>query len=468
MADTRIDVRIESLNASGDGLARHGRLRVAVPFSIPGELVRVALAPGGGRSATGEVRATLVEVLAPSPHRVTPRCPHFGPSGGCGGCAWQHIAYPEQLAIKTARVERLVQAAMPGAPPVRPMLPSTPIDAPWDYRHKVHFVFGRAGGRRGRLTMGHYARGSRRVVPVTACPVHADAGNATAFALHAAFAQAGLDAADGRAAPAHGGTLKSVAVRVAQGTPEVMTTLVVASDRDRRLRAATRRVFGSAPAHAALHVNVHPRDDGYIFGRETRHVVGPARLREQIGDVAYLVSPTAFFQTNVAAAALLVGLVRGAVPPGARVLDLYAGAGLFSLPLALDGHVVTAVEENRAATEDGEASRRLNGIPAERCRFVARPVENALAALPPADAVVLDPPRDGCAPGVLRGVFAGRRPGIAVYISCNPEALGHDLAEIHRLGYETRLVQPVDMFPHTAHVETVVVLAPRAGRPGFR
>ncbi len=487
MADAVIEVEITSLDEAGDGVALYGRGRLTVPFTIPGERVRVALSPTSAhsderqsrRAAGADRRARLVAVARPSPHRVAPRCPHFGPArragsdAECGGCAWQHIAYPEQLRLKTARVDAVVRAALRDAPATAAMRPSTPIDAPWGYRHKVHFVFGQPSGGRGPLTMGHFARGSRRIVTAHACPVHADAGNDVAFALRDACGRTGVGAADtggakGRTRGRADGTLKSVAVRVARGTPEIMTTLVVTDDRDRGLRTATRAVFDDAPDHVGLHVNLHPRPDAYVFGRETRHLRGPARLREQIGSLSYLVSPTAFFQTNLAAAEILVELVRDAIPPGARVLDLYAGAGLFSLPLAAAGHSVVAVEENRAATDDGEASRRLNGIPSDRCRFVARPVESALPGLPRGEAVVLDPPRDGCAPGVLQAVFGDHRPDVAVYVSCDPGSLGRDLAAVDRLGYTARSVQPVDMFPHTPHIETVVVLVPRTAQPRFR
>jgi 23S rRNA (uracil1939-C5)-methyltransferase len=120
---------------------------------------------------------------------------------------------------------------------------------------------------------------------------------------------------------------------------------------------------------------------------------------------------------------------------------------------------VIAVEENRAAVADGEASLRLNRIPPARCRFVARPVEAALKAMTRADLVVLDPPREGCSSGVVRQVFGKLRPAAAVYVSCDPEALAHDLNMIVAQGYAIRSLQPVDMFPHTAHIETVAVLA---------
>jgi 23S rRNA (uracil1939-C5)-methyltransferase len=142
---------------------------------------------------------------------------------------------------------------------------------------------------------------------------------------------------------------------------------------------------------------------------------------------------------------------------------LYAGAGLFALPLALRGDTVVAIEENRAAVADGEASLRLSRVPDARCRFIAKPVEVALgpAGRLPArtfDAVVLDPPREGCDPSVVDRLLSERGPTRAVYVSCDPESLARDLVRITRRGYAIASMQPVDMFPHTPHIETVVVL----------
>ncbi len=453
------EVTIGSLNAAGDGIGSAGGIQLTVPFTIPGERVRVQV---GVRRQQG-ASARLIEVLDASPHRVEPRCPHFGPSaepgvGPCGGCTWQHIAYPEQLRLKTTLVERLVRAAVPRAPRVRPMMPSTSLDNPWGYRHKVHFVFGNVAGpsrRPPRLVMGHYVRGTRRVIPVRECPVHDPRGNTLAFAFADAFADAGVAAADAQ----DRGVLRSIAIRAGYNTKEIAATLVVTSDADRRLRVATRRAIESAiEPPTSLHVNLHPKDDGFIFGRDTRRISGPARTRDVVNGTSFVVSPTAFFQTNVAAAEILATLVLDAVPQGTRVLDLYAGAGLFALPLAQRGHIVTAVEENRAAVSDGEASLRLNRIPPERCRFVASRVESALRTIRTADVVVLDPPREGCAEGVLDDVFGRLQPGVGVYVSCNPEALAVDLGRIVRHRYRVESIQPVDMFPHTAHVEAVVVV----------
>ena len=238
-------------------MTRVGKQRVAVPFTIPGERVRIQMRrpvkgrpterarAASSREPNGVEFATLVSVLRASPHRVAAPCPHFGP---CGGCTWQHIAYPEQLRLKTALVDRLVRAAVPNAPAVRDTIASTPLAEPWGYRHKVHFVF--AGSP---VTMGHYARGSRHVVAVRECPVHDPRGNDVAFEFRKAFVRARLDT--DRAG------LRSLAVRVGAGTDEVMVTLVVSKEADRRTREATRTAMSRQSPSTSLHVNLHSRPE---------------------------------------------------------------------------------------------------------------------------------------------------------------------------------------------------------------
>jgi 23S rRNA (uracil1939-C5)-methyltransferase len=433
---------IDRLDPAGDGVGRHRGRIVTVPLTIPGERVLVSLDPSRKGSAS------LLEVLRSSPHRVQARCGHFGV---CGGCTWQHIAYPEQLRLKTELVSHFVQEAVPGAPAARPTIAATPLDDPWRFRQKVHFVFARGPGA---LVMGHYARGSRRVMAVRECPVHDDRGNAVAFGLFDAYTRIN---AGGQGLP----TLKSIAVRVGNSTDQTMATLVVTNTADQRIRAVTRKALGASWAPSSFHINVHPRGDAFIFGPETRRIAGPERLRDEVSGVTFLISPTSFFQTNVKAAEIVVRLVLDAVPAGAPVLDLYAGSGLFALPLAKRGHRVTAVEANRTAVADGEASLRVNRIPAERCRFVAKPVSTFTRRAAGVPVAILDPPREGCEAVVLDDVFGRIGPADAVYVSCNPETLGRDLQRIARHGYEVVSVQPVDMFPHTPHIETVVTLRRR-------
>jgi len=173
-----------------------------------------------------------------------------------------------------------------------------------------------------------------------------------------------------------------------------------------------------------------------------------------------LISPDAFFQTNVGAASVLQQCVVENFRGAQRVLDLYCGSGLFSLRLAAEGARVIGIEENRQAVRDAEANMRLNRIPPDRARFIAVRVEDGLGtvARDAWDAVILDPPRQGCPAGVLERVFRGIAAPRAVYVSCNPEMLAVELRMILKYGYTVERIEAVDMFPHTEHIETLVHL----------
>jgi 23S rRNA (uracil1939-C5)-methyltransferase len=445
----RTVVELGEMTLDGDVTARlpDGRT-VLVEFGIPGERVEVRPAENGDRR-----RAEIARIVSPAPSRVTPRCRHFGP---CGGCAWQHIAYHEQLALKRRMCERLLADALGReAPRVEATLAAPGAGGgPWGYRNKVHFV---VTDRAGTLALGHFRRRSSAVLPVDECPVHAPDGNAMAFRAVEELRRVGVPPAS---ADLRRGTLRHLVVRVAASTGERLLTAVVRR-LDRRVPDALVRAASGGTAEASVHVNLHEADNPYLFGETTKKVCGRDRLREQIGGVSYLMSPTAFFQTNVAAAELLVEVVMAAVPATATtVLDLYAGAGLFALPLARRGLRVTAIEEHPGAVADGIAARKLNGIDAARCRFVTARVEDAIARRLPAapDVVILDPPRVGCERRVLQYVLERLRPPCVIYVSCNPAALASDLATARTIGYRAQRVQPLDMFPHTPHIEAVAVL----------
>lgn len=381
----------------------------------------------------------------------------------CGGCGWQHLAYAEQLRRKQRSLEELLRGTLgPRAPRVSAPIgmPAGADGMPWGFRQKAGFVFG--SGERGELTMGHFARGTHDVIPVAECPVHAGRANRTAFALRDELVRAGLAAWDGR----HG-LLRHLLVRTSADEREAVAVLVVARDHP-SLRPPLRKLMASPARPTGLMLNVHDRPGPYQVGRESLRIEGLGHVREDALGPAFLVSPTGFFQTNVAAAAELLRLVQDALPrkPRLRVLDLYAGSGLFALPIAQRGHHVTAVEESRKATRDAARNAKLNGVPETRLRLVPSRVEDALAPLlrERFDAVILDAPRSGCPPAVLRSVAERMTPGRIVLVSCNPEALAQELPVLYRAGYRARLVQPVDMFPHTPHLEAVAVLQ----RPGAR
>lgn len=348
------------------------------------------------------------------------------------------MPYPEQLERKRRRLAAVLGVAVP------PFIPSPREDR---FRHKVAFVFG--ADRRGGLVMGHYAAGSRTIVPIEECPVHSDRGNRLAFALRDALAHARVDPA----------LLRHVLVRTTESGHEAAVMLVVAENH-RSLRAPVRAFLAGPEPPDGFFVNVNTRSGPLMTGRETIRIAGRAAVRENALGSSFLISPDAFFQTNVGAAREVLRLVTAGVGSARRVLDLYSGAGLFTVPLAAAGAQVTAVEENAQSVDDAARNLRLNHIPASRARLIRGRVEDAMRRLARErfDVVVLDPPRQGCVPAVLDVIAEDVRPARVVYVSCNPEALASDLTRLRSAGYAIDALQAVDMFPHTEHIETVVTL----------
>ncbi len=333
-----------------------------------------------------------------------------------------------------------------------------PVD-PAGFRQKVAFVFGPSPDGVG-LVMGHYQRGTNRIVPVEECPVHSRRGNAVAFALRDHLARARVSPAG----PTLGGVLRHVLVRTSHDDTQAVAMLVVTRN-DKSLRRPVRAFLESEHKPDGFFVNIHDRPGPYMVGEQTIKIAGHSHVRETVGGVSYLVSPTAFFQTNVSAAAALQRAVVASLAGSGRILDLYCGSGLFALPLAIQGTSVVGIEENTQAVRDAEANARLNRVPSGRVRFVGGRAEDLLRSFShePWDGVVLDPPRQGCAPAVIDLVFRTIAPPRVTYVSCSPEAMAGDLRAILASGYRVERLRAVDMFPHTDHLETVLMLV-RDGR----
>lgn len=385
---------------------------------------------------------------------VAPRCRH---AGRCGGCQTQHLAYLEQLARKRAAVAQRLAAALPSLPTVAPVVPMPVGDdgMPWTFRHKSAFVF--APGATGRdLVMGHFAAGGREVVPIEECPVQSARANRIAFRLRDELAKARVPAAGADLS----GVLRHLIVRTSADDRDAVALLVVTRNAP-QLKKPIRALLASDDRPDGFFLNLHATPSPYMVGRETIRLDGHAHVRERSIGPTFLVSPTAFFQTNPIAAAALVDLVLEAIDSrAASVLDLYSGSGLFTVPLAQRGHRVVAVEDNARAVADAAKNLDVNHVDARRVRLIGGRAEDALRDLQRQrfDAVVLDPPRQGCAPAVLDIVFGGLAPRRAVYVSCEPASLARELPSIAAHGYGVSAIRPVDMFPHTDHVEVVAVL----------
>lgn len=386
-----IEVVIESLTNLGSGLARVDGWVVFVPFTLPGERVRARIY----RNDKNCSHSDLIEILDPSPNRVEPRCPLFGQ---CGGCQYQHLAYPQQLEWKTRQVAELLRHMAGLECAVLPAIPSPQV---WNYRSKItpHF---KAGKGREIGPIGFLANGQRaQILDVPQCPIAMQPINA---ALPEVRQRARTQASQFK----HGATLL--------------------------LRAT------------AAGVETNPN----------------AVVTETVGKVQFDFLAGDFFQNNpFILPAFTAYVARQASARGARFLvDAYCGSGLFALTLASAFEEVRGVEVSESAADWARRNAASNRI--ENAKFLAASAEAIFAEIsfPAAQtAVVIDPPRAGSNPQFLEQLFAFR-PATVVYVSCNPATQARDLVAFAQAGYQVTEVQPFDLFPHTRHLECVVTLQP--------
>jgi 23S rRNA (uracil1939-C5)-methyltransferase len=392
-----LDVVIEKGVYRGRGLARPEGGVVLVPRAHPGDRVRVRLT---GVHA-GWAEGVLVAVLEPAPERRRSPCPWFP---RCGGCAYQDLSYEGQLRLKESVLrESLARAGVPWKGPVS-VHPSP--ESGWRMRASLHFATGEEG-----LRLGLQQEGTRRVVDVEACLQLSERMNRAARSVHRA--------------------------------------LLERRDLWRRLRGL-----------GLLGERV-PELEGFgaAAGRTLHWLHGPAHVEATVAGVLLRAHARSFFQANRFLIEPLARAVVDLVPRGAsRVIDLYAGVGLFALPLAARGEPeVVAVEWARAAAEDARWGAKRNGL--SQVRVIEADVETALSGVRPeaGERIVLDPPRTGVGPEVVK-LLADRRPEAIVYVSCDPPTLGRDLARLGERGYRPDTVHLFDLFPDTFHMESVVRL----------
>jgi 23S rRNA (uracil1939-C5)-methyltransferase len=450
-----LTVEITDLTHTGEGVGRVGGYVLFLRGVLPGERVRAVVTESKRRYG----RAEVLEILRGSPNRVRPSCKHFG---SCGRCSLQHLAYPEQLRAKESLLKERLNRALPRLRV--PVLPTIPMTEIWGTRHKAHFAF---GVENGLPVLGHFSAHTRELVPIEECPVHHPSANRTAEAVLEAVRRHGTPIHDEES---NSGSLKHLTIRASHATGETLALLSTATPNVPAGPFLASEIAEAAPNTVGVHTNYTPLPGPAVQGVSFSTLAGKDYLVERVAGIEFLLSPTAFFQTNVPAAEILVQLVMGAVPKEAeRVLDLYCGVGLFSLPLARRGHQVLGVEQNAQAVIDAEASAERNGV--KGAEFQTGRTEDVIRELNPDDrfpVVVLDPPRDGVPEDTLRLIARRVAPELIVMISCDPESLARDLVILDQMGYEPESVQPVDMFPHTMQIESVAVVRRRKAAPSKR
>lgn len=442
-------VKLESFTPDGECVAHLEQFVLFVTGGIPGEFVDVVITTTGSDFARARVERPDLRTRS----RTMPKCRHFGV---CGGCMWQHIDYPYQLKFKTHLLREMLEFRLGKVE--LPILAMIPSPHPFGHRNKVFYQFECMDSETGLgLVFGHNRLHAPDLEWVRECPVHNDIGESVARSVYRILKEHKVPAATEYGI--HDG-LKSLLVRASNETRSAHVVFVATGDQLPLWQSVVEKTM-RLPGVDGVHLNLQPDPANTYLGRETRHLAGQERLREKIGGVEFQISPDAFFQTNAGSAEKLFEVVLRSVADKAcdPILDLYAGGGLLSLPLAQRGRNVLAIEENPRAVADGLATIAANGI--RSCEFIQGKVEAVMRKMPrdkKFHTVLLDPPREGCPEWILRLIGRGVRPKRMVYVSCNPQALARDLVLLLHSGYRLEEIQPVDMFPHTAHIESVAVL----------
>jgi 23S rRNA (uracil1939-C5)-methyltransferase len=458
---TRCELKATALDDAGAGVGVVDSISIHAGDLLPGERAEVEIDHRSPHRP--EAWGRVVKRLGPpSPDRVAPVCPGFG---RCGGCVWQHLAYPAQLAAKRARVAAAlaeVPAVVSGAVEIAAVRPSPAVTG---YRNKGKYVAGHSGDH---LVLGAYAPRSHQVVDTLGCRVVEPIIDEVATWVRGAAERAGLVPYDERART---GELRYVIVREAAG--DVMVVLVVAP---RTPRAKLERVAGALANHPATYSLVaveNDRRDGAIVpsGASATVLLGHGHLIEQLAGVEVEVGAGEFLQVNRAQAAAMYARVTelAEIRPGTQAVDLFAGLGGIGLHLARAGATVIAVEIDRDAVAQLRRAAQRAGLPLTAIAGDAGDVRGQLGAKP--DVVVVNPPRKGLSTQA-RGFLAELAAPILIYVSCGPEALGRDLIALAAQGYTPDVIEPFDLMPGTAQVETLVRLrrppriAPRGRRAG--
>ena len=439
----KCQVKATQLDESGHGVGLAEGIRVHVADLLPGEYAEVAIDHASPHKP--EAWGRIVRRLGVrSEHRVPPACPAFG---RCGGCLWQHLSYPAQLEAKHARV---VAALGEGAPrvTVENVRPSPQL---YGYRNKGKYVVGRSGDH---LLLGAYAPRSHHVIDTIGCRIVAPIIDEVATWVRGAAESAKLIPYD---EPNRAGELRYVVIREAAG--DVMIALIVAPNTP---RAKLEHVANALSKHTAVRGLVaitNDRRDGAIVpsGSSAQVLFGHGHLVEELAGVKLEVGASEFLQVNRAQAQAmytraveLAGDVRGK-----HVIDLYAGLGGFGLHLARAGATVTAVEIDRDAVAQLRRAAERADLP------ITTIAGDATVELAPhlegADVVVVNPPRKGLSEST-RDLLATMNPPTIIYVSCGPDSLGRDLAALRAHGWTADAIEPFDLMPGTAQVETIVRL----------
>lgn len=440
---------IVSLGHSGEGVGKYEGFTVFVPHGLPGETVEVTITEVKKSYAKG----TLKTIVKPAKARCQPKCPIYY---DCGGCQLQHVAYDEQLILKRQTVIDAVTRI--GKLDDVVIHPTIGAKDSWYYRNKMQFPIGTVNGK---VAVGCFAQGTHNIINTEHCFIQHEANNTVAQTVQEIITDLGISTYDERTGK---GVMRHVLGRVGTATDEVMVVLVTATHvlphKERIIAHLRQRVSNLV----SVVQNINTNRTNVILGNQTKTLWGQNTITDKLGEFTFHISARSFFQVNTKQAEVLYNkAVEYAGLTGKEtVIDAYCGTGTITLFLASQAKKVYGIEIVEPAIRNARDNAETNQI--SNVEFI---VGDAVDVMPRMfkqgirpQVIVVDPPRAGCEKQVLE-TFAAMQPERIVYVSCNPSSLARDLAVLEEYGYSTKEIQPVDMFSHTYHVESVALIQRR-------
>jgi 23S rRNA (uracil1939-C5)-methyltransferase len=456
-----VELNIESMAVGGRGIGRIDGLVVFVTGSTPGDRVRARVV----KKKREYAEAVVADVLIPSPERIKAPCPYFG---HCGGCQWQHVAYERQLFYK----RELVRGCLEHIGGFKDSLIGETLPSPstYAYRNKMEFSFSDRrwllpreldlSGPSRDFALGLHVPGTfDKVLDIDACLLVEGLANEILREVKDITRSSGIPP---YGLKTHRGFWRFLTIRHSSALDQWMVNVITSENQPALVRPLADRLADRFRAVTSMINTINAGKAAIATGDREFLLFGLPRIRDRLGPYVFQISANSFFQTNTAAAERLYETVAAyaELSGGDTVLDLYCGTGTIPIFLSCRAGLVTGIEMSPSAVSDAERNCKENSI--DNCRFIqgdARHRLGQIGAVP--DVVVLDPPRSGIHEDVIKGVL-DLSPKRIVYVSCNPATLARDLGRMIP-AYELVAVQPLDMFPNTHHVETVVKLGRRPG-----
>ncbi|MBI5574017.1 MAG: 23S rRNA (uracil(1939)-C(5))-methyltransferase RlmD [Elusimicrobia bacterium] len=459
----KIEIAIEKIITGGDGIGKCGNIVVMVPYSVPGDKLQVSVT----ETKKNFARAKIISVISPSSHRISPPCRyHFSSQDKscgylyCGGCNLQMTDYNNQIELKTAIVQDFFDIN-----PVRDTMSRCDISNrvkvnkiipavhPLRYRNKVQMP---VGGKTGDVITGFFHPQSHRIVNIEKCLLQSEKANEIISALKNLINEYKIQPynEDKRA-----GILRHIILRQSFAFGEFMVVIVSKTNFIPRIKEIVEKITKKFPEIVSVYQNINYEKTNVILGNKNFKLFGSDTIKEKIGSITFEISPSSFFQVNTLQTGKLYEVIKNfcQLKGDENIVDVYSGVGGISIYLAPFCRKITGIEEMLSSVSDAIKNAKINN--AKKVFFIRSNADYILRKLDfskASDIVILDPPRAGCSQIVLKCLLK-IHPQKIIYTSCNPATLSRDV-KILSLKYKLVEIQPVDMFPQTAHIECVAKL----------